>query len=68
MINTLSDGGLEMLQAAVNAARQFQCQTVKSLKDRLLVVYPSRGADINEALKYWANDVRQRHPNGVPKY
>lgn len=29
---TLSEGGYEMLRAAVNAARQFQCRNVNALK------------------------------------
>lgn len=65
-MSTLTEGGYEMLRAAVNAARQFQCQSVKTLKDRLLLSYPGREGEINEAIKFWAESVRQRHPNGVP--
>ncbi|WP_199032705.1 hypothetical protein [Ralstonia sp. ASV6] len=62
----LSVGGFEMLRAAVNAARQFQCRSVSSLKGRLLSQWPDRGEDINEAIDYWAGSVRMRHPRGVP--
>lgn len=65
-MNTLTDGGYEMLRVAVNAARQFQCQSVKALKDRLLMTFPGRESEINEAIQFWAASVRQRHPNGVP--
>jgi hypothetical protein len=41
-MNELTDGGYEMLRAAVNAARQFHCQSVKILKDRLLLAFPGR--------------------------
>ena len=66
MMNELTDGGYEMLRAAVNAARQFQCQSVKVLKDRLLLTFPGREVEINEAIQFWAESLRQRHPNGVP--
>ena len=49
-MNELTDGGYEMLRAAVNAARQFQCQSVKVLKDRLLLTFPGREGEINEAI------------------
>lgn len=65
-MRTLTEDGFEMLRAAVNAARQFQCQSVKALKDRLLITFPGREVEINEALKFWAASVRERHPNGVP--
>ncbi len=64
-MNELTDGGYEMLRAAVNAARQFHCQSVKILKDRLLLAFPGREVEINEAIQFWAESVRQRLPNGV---
>lgn len=66
-LNTLTDGEYEMLRAAVEAARQFQCRSVKALKDRLLMIYPCRGSEINQAIHFWASSVRQRYPNGVSK-
>ena len=60
----LSDGGYEMLRMAVNTARQSQCRTVGGLKKRLLVAWPDRQNDIDEAVRYWAADVRRRYPNG----
>lgn len=65
-MNELTDGGFEMLRAAVNAVRHLQCQSVKALKERLLLTFPGREAEINEAIQFWAESVRQRHPNGVP--
>lgn len=65
-MQTLTEGGYEMLRAAVNAARQFQCQNVRALKGRLLLTYPSHESDINEAIDFWAASVRERYPNGVP--
>lgn len=63
---TLTEGGYDMLRAAVNAARQFQCRNVKALKERLLMTFPGREAEINDAIEYWAANVRERHPNGLP--
>lgn len=63
---TLTEGGYEMLRVAVNAARQFQCQSLKSLKDRLQLAFPGRETEINEAIEFWAASVRERYPNGVP--
>lgn len=65
-METLSESGYDMLRAAVNAARQFQCQSVKALKERLLMTFPDQKAAINEAIAFWAANVRQRYPNGVP--
>lgn len=62
----LSPGGFEMLRAAVNAARQFQCRSVVTLKTKLLSEWPDRATDINEAIDYWAGNLRARYPNGVP--
>lgn len=63
---TLTEGGYDMLRAVVNAARRFQYRNVKALKERFLMTFPSREAEINEAIEYWAANVRERHPNGVP--
>lgn len=61
----LTRGGYEMLQAAVNASRDFQCRSVKGLRDRLAWTFPGREADINEAIEFWRAEVRERNPNGV---
>ncbi|MGA3979489.1 hypothetical protein ACI2UK_27010 [Ralstonia nicotianae] len=61
----LSVGGFEMLRAAMDAAREFQCRSVASLKGRLLSAWPKRGEDINEAINFWAGSVRARYPNGL---
>ena len=67
MVHELSEGGYEMLRAAVNAAREHQCRTLQSLKQRLAAAWPGRERDIGEALNYWSEDIRRRHPNGVPR-
>jgi hypothetical protein len=61
----LSEGGYEMLRAAVNTARDHQCRSLQSLKERFSAAWPGRGADIDAALNYWSADIRRRHPNGV---
>jgi hypothetical protein len=61
----LSNVGYDMLRAAVNAARQFQCRSVKALKERLLMTFPGQETAVDEAIEYWAASVRERHPNCV---
>lgn len=68
MDHVLSEGGYEMLRAAVNTAREHQCRTLAGLKQRLETAWPDRAADIDEALNYWSADIRRRHPNGVPRH
>lgn len=68
MDQTLSEGGYEMLRAAVNTAREHQCRTLERLKERLAAAWPGRADDIDEALRYWSADIRRRHPNGVPRH
>jgi hypothetical protein len=65
MNRLLSESGYEVLRAAVNIAREHRCATVVRLKAHLLAVFPGRQEDIDEAINYWAADVRRRHPNGV---
>ncbi|MEJ6003797.1 hypothetical protein [Paucibacter soli] len=65
---SLSDGGYEMLRAAVNTARQHECRSVKGLKRALLAAWPGRDSEIDEAMAYWSANIRQRHPNGVPRH
>jgi hypothetical protein len=68
MEHELSEGGYEMLRAAVNTAREHQCRTLERLKERLAAAWPGRGSEIEEALTYWSTDIRRRHPNGVPRH
>lgn len=65
-MSILSEVGYQILRAAVNTARQFQCQNVQALKNRLLPLFPDHMAEIDEAIEYWAANVRKRHPHGVP--
>lgn len=65
-MQTLSQGGYEMLRAAVNTARQFECKSVKALTDRLLMTFPGRDFEINEAIQFWAESISDRYPNCVP--
>ena len=68
MDQALSEGGYEMLRAAVNTTREHQCRTLARLKERLASAWPGRAADIDEALNYWSAAIRRSHPNGVPRY
>jgi len=52
MDQTLSEGGYEMLRAAVNTAREHQCRTLTRLRERLAEAWPGRTADIDEALTF----------------
>lgn len=56
----LSAGGFERLQAAVNTATEYQCQSITSLRARLVFRWPNRSEDINETIFFWANDDRTR--------
>lgn len=47
---TLTDSSYDMLRAAVNAARQFQCRSIKVLKKRLLMTFPGHEVKNNDAL------------------
>lgn len=67
MDQTLSEGGYEMLRAAVNTAREHQCRTLTRLREQLAEAWPGRVADIDEALNYWSADIRRRYPQGVPR-
>lgn len=67
-VPSLSDGGYEMLLAAVNTARQHQCKSIATLRERLERRWPDRKDEIAEAISYWAYSVRERHPEGVPDY
>ncbi len=64
----LSEGAYEMLRAAVNLARERQLKSAKSLRSRLVAAYPGREADVSEAIRYWASSIRQRYPEGVPRF
>jgi len=68
MDEALSEGGYEMLRAAVNTAREHQCRSLQRLRERLADAWPGRDADIEEALTNWSADIRRRHPNGVPRH
>lgn len=56
----MSDGGHEMLRAAVNAAREFQCRSVHELRGRLQTAFPDRERDIEEAIRFWAESAAAR--------
>lgn len=68
MEQALSEGGYEMLSAAVNTAREHECRSLQGLKERLAAAWQGRGSDIEEALTYWSAEIRRRHPNGVPRH
>lgn len=68
MEQELSEGGYEMLRAAVNTVRDHQCRSLKSLKERLAAAWPGRDADIEAAIAFWSAEIRRRNPNGVPRH
>jgi hypothetical protein len=63
----LTDGAYEMLRTAVTLSKQHQCRTLAVLRQRMAETYPERKEDIEAGLRYWANNVRERHPEGVPR-
>lgn len=65
-LSELSDGGYEMLRAAVNTARECQCKSLASLREQLERRWPGRNAHIKEAIEYWAASLRSRYPAGMP--
>ena len=66
-MNPLSDAAYAILRDAVNVARDYQCESLNALKFRLETRWPGQGLDIAEALKFWANNVRESHPGGVQR-
>lgn len=56
----LSVGAFEVLQVAVNMARDLDIQTREELKARLNTTYPGRQDDVDAALDKWAAYV-QKH-------
>lgn len=62
----LSEGGFEMLIAAVNTAREHRCRDLATLRERLRLRWPGREDDQEQAIAYWAANVRERYPHGVP--
>ena len=66
-MKTLSEGGNEILRDAVNCAREFQCPSLKSLRDLLHMRWPGREADIEDAIKFWRSSVRESHPDRVSR-
>lgn len=64
-MNTLSEDVSAILRDAVNVAREFQIPSLTALKSRLALRWPGKDAEIAEAIKFWANSVRERHPGGV---
>lgn len=67
IVNTLSEAGYAILRDAVNVARDFQCQSLAALKSRLTMRWSGQELEITEAITFWANSVRERHPGGVPR-
>ncbi|CAN7649196.1 hypothetical protein LJR129_005060 [Acidovorax sp. LjRoot129] len=66
MIN-LSETAYEILRDAVNVAREFQCLSLAALKSRLAMRWPGQEKEVTEAIQFWANSVRERHPGGVTR-
>jgi len=66
-VSTLSEAAYEILRDAVNVARDFQCQSLAALKSRLAMRWPGKENEVAEAIQFWANSVRERHPGGVSR-
>lgn len=66
-MSNLSESAYAILQDAVNVARDFQCQSLASLKSRLAMRWPGQESEVSEAIQFWANSVRSQNPNGVSR-
>jgi hypothetical protein len=66
-VSALSETAYAILRDAMNVARDFQCQSLAALKARLAMRWPGNEAEVNEAITFWANSVRERHPGGVSR-
>lgn len=51
----LTEDQFEILRSAVTIARGDQVRRLDTLRQRLLSHYPKHEADIDAALRYWAN-------------
>lgn len=58
----------EILRVAVNVARHEQIRHLPALRDRLTQLYPDHQEQREAAISAWANNVRTRYPNGVPRH
>lgn len=67
-LTTLSEAAYAILRDTVNVTRDYQCQRLDALKFRLSTRWPGQETEIDEAIKFWANSVRERHPGGVPRH
>ena len=66
-MSTLSEAAHEILRDAINVARDFQCQSLAALKFRLAQRWPGQENDVAEAIRFWANSIRESHPRGVSR-
>ena len=66
-MSNLSESAHEILRDAVNVARDFQCQSLAALKSRLAMRWPGQESEVAEAIKFWANRVREGNPGGVSR-
>ena len=66
-MSTLSEAAYEILRDAVNVARDFEYKSLAALKSRLAMRWPGQDQEITEAINFWANSVRERHPGGVSR-
>lgn len=64
-MKTLSDAAYDILRDAVDVAREFQCRSIKALKLKLEMRWPGQTEAIDEAIQFWADHVRECHPDGV---
>lgn len=65
-MDTLSETAYAILRDAVKVTREYQVQSLNALKSRLILRWPGKEAEIADAINFWANNVRESHPRGVP--
>lgn len=56
----LTEGGFEVLRAAVRSAHDLQIKSVDALRKHLSIVFPKREGDIDAAINYWSCHVKAR--------
>lgn len=59
MLN-LTENQFDILKSAVNISKEYQCQSVDSLKRRLKDRFPGEEGDIDSALKYWGHYIESK--------
>lgn len=61
----LSEEGFDVLKSAVTLAKTQRYQSLKSLHEALVALWPGKEQLVTEAMRFWSANVRARHPGGV---